>query len=540
MKNLYNIIYSQKSYLTVLLFIVIVWFLIFITSGSLSSGFHFTDDHTIVEINYNLTNQNLNIIEVFTQWIKTDLLTGRFRPFYFIHRITITKVLGINFWLWSIYTGILAIFTTFFFFIFAKLLNFSIKNALLFSFLITLGEQSAVWWQLGPAETIGTFLLSASVVLAVLSEKNNQHKILYEASLIIVVLIMSLSKESFILVIPAIVFIKIWMSCKLKGLPWSQAIKKNAISISIFGLIFSGELLFVKFFLGLTPDIGYAGVDRLSLPKIINATKDLNEAGSLWIILVCFFAMALMTRSPNFPSIIDILNYLYFPIILLFLVAAPQILLYAKTGISQRYILPGIFGYALLLISLCRYLNQHSKLIAKLVLLFIMVTLGLKLNLAWEAAHTFALEGKSTNALLQTLESKVTEQDPILIVTNPLIYYEWNFSIKKYLNYVPNIDNIYLETYGNRNNYYSTPLNRTINNILNEIEKFYDYKTLDKIENKNTIQCIVTFPGMKNIFLRNSSSWFIRDKFEEYEFGHFNRNLNKNSKIYLYCKKLTD
>lgn len=536
MKNISTIISSSSSYLIVLFFILIIWSFVFITSGSLFSGYHFTDDHTIVEINYNLINQNLNIIEVLTQWIKNDLLTGRFRAFYFIHRVIITRFLGINFLLWSLYTGALTVFTTFLFFVFARLLNFSIKAALLFSFLITLGSQSAVWWQLGPAETIGTFLLSASLVVTVLSEKNNQHKILYNVLLIAIILMMSLSKESFILIIPAIAFIKLWLSRHFNSLSWSQIFKINSISISLLGLIFLAEILFVKFFIGLTPDIGYAGIDGLNLPRIISATKDLNEAGSLWIIFIGFIAIALMTKNYNFPHIFDILNYFYFPVILFFVVAVPQVLLYAKSGISQRYILPGIFGYAFLIISILRYLNQNSKLIARLFLLLIMVTLGFKLNLAWEAAHTFALEGKSTNGLLQTIESNTTAQDPILIVTNRLIYYEWNFSIKKYLNYVSNINNTYLLAYGNKNNDSLTILNRTINNI--ELQAFDNYKTLNEIEDKNTIQCIVTFPEMNDIFLKNSSDWFIREQYEEYEFDHFNRNLNKNSKIYLYCKKL--
>jgi hypothetical protein len=72
MKNISTIISSSSSYLIVLFFILIIWSFVFITSGSLFSGYHLTDDHTIVEINYNLINQNLNIIKVLTQWIKIE------------------------------------------------------------------------------------------------------------------------------------------------------------------------------------------------------------------------------------------------------------------------------------------------------------------------------------------------------------------------------------------------------------------------------------------------------------------------------------
>ena len=191
--------FKKYDYLTVFLFILIFWFLIFITSGSLFSGYHFTDDHEIAHINYNFTVEKLGIFEVSSQWIHNDLLTGRFRPFYYIHRILQTRLLGINFAWWSLYTGMLGVFTTFFLFMFGRSINFSIREALLFSFLITLGAQSAVWWQLGPAETIGTFLLAGALVFAAVSERANKYKILYEFLCGFLVLIMSLSKESFIL-----------------------------------------------------------------------------------------------------------------------------------------------------------------------------------------------------------------------------------------------------------------------------------------------------------------------------------------------------
>ena len=518
--------FKKHDYLIIFLFILIFWFLIFITSGSLFSGYHFTDDHEIAHINYNLTVEKLDIFELSSEWIHNDLLTGRFRPFYYIHRILQTRLLGINFAWWSLYTGMLGVFTTFFLFIFGRLINFSIREALLFSFLITLGPQSAVWWQLGPAETIGTFLLSGALVFAALSEISGKYKNLYKFLFIFLVLIMSLSKESFILMIPAIALIKVWLSHHLKTLSWHESLNKNSVFISILCCFFLAELLLVKFYIGPTPEIGYAGVDGFNIPSIIKATQNLSQAGYWWIILASFIGIRLTIKSPYSQSLPPILNALYFPIILLFLVAIPQILLYAKSGIVQRYILPGVLGYAFLIITLYNYLNKTYRFAAKLILLLIMITLSFNFSLAWDAAHTFGLEGKSTAALLRTIEAKTQVNDPILIVSNPHLSYEWSFSIKKYLNYTSNRNNLYFHSYVNPKNYF-----------YKKIESLYNYQTFDKIKNKKDFQCAVLFPYQKEIFLRSSSSWFLKGKFEEYEFGNFNRNLNKNTKIYLYCKK---
>lgn len=107
MKNQFVIILKNQHYSIIFLVILVFWFLIFITSGSLFSGYHFTDDHEIVAINFDVEIEKINIIELFIQWIKKDLISGRLRPFYYIHRIIETRVFGLNFSLWSIYTGLL-------------------------------------------------------------------------------------------------------------------------------------------------------------------------------------------------------------------------------------------------------------------------------------------------------------------------------------------------------------------------------------------------------------------------------------------------
>ncbi|MEQ9353940.1 hypothetical protein [Coleofasciculus chthonoplastes] len=358
-----------------------------------------------------------------------------------------------------------------------------------------------------------------------LSEKEN-HKFLYEILLIVLVLMMSLSKESFILIIPAIAFIKIWMSHHFQTVSWQQAIVQNFLSIALLGLIIVSEIIVLIFFVGLTPDIGYAGIDKFSISRIISAAKDLHQAGDGWIALASLLAILLLGMRHSFPAILRTLKSLYLYLTLFFLVVVPQILLYAKSGISHRYILPGIIGYSFLLIALYSLLNQKYRLVTKLILVLILISLGSKLTLAWEEAHTFALEGKSTNALLETIEKNTTTNDPIVIVTNPTIYYEWTFSIKKYLDYVSQRHNLYLDAYGNpKSKFYI------------KVESYYNYNTLTQLNNKSRVRCIIAFPEMKRIFLKNSYNWFAKDNFAEYEFSHFNRNLNKNSKIYLYCKK---
>lgn len=518
----------------VFLGILAFWFLMFVTSGTLFSGFHFMDDHDIVAIHYHLTTKQMTVPQVIQQWLVEDHATGRFRTFYFIHRILQTKLLGIHFFLWSIYTGLLAVFTTFFLFIFGRLLKFSIPEALIFAFLITFGAQSAVWWYLGPAETIATFMLSLSLLLIALGITAAKYNRLYEAAGVFCAILMSLSKENFILLLPAIAFLQIWLAKTAVG-SWRKAVLRHSLSTSVLLLVCLAELLFVKYFVGTTPEIGYAGFEGFNFQAIWRATVSLSTHGNWWIILIglCLMVFSQITDADQLRNPVllkkvlsQVLKKAIAPITLFLLITVPQVVLYAKSGISQRYLLPGIFAYSFLIVWIYRDLNQNSRNLSKFVVLLIAIGLSLSLHSTWNAAHIFALEGRSTNRLLSTIVAKTTPADKILLVTNPMIYLEWNYSIKKYLNYAADRPNMYVSTYEIQD----------INQIAAKLKKFYNYQTLETISDKKDIACIVVFPLLNKIFLDRSVEWFDRQNYQELVFGNFNRNLNPNSQINLYCK----
>src|SRR6267142_194045 len=134
--------YFQKNYLGALLIIFGVLFLLFITSGSLFTGYHFVDEHWIIDANHELQENNF-IEELFK--VTVDQFLGnkesRFRPVFIFHLYIESKLFGTDRFIWSLYTGTLIAITTFFLFVFAKLIQFSFKEALFFSLLSVLGPQ---------------------------------------------------------------------------------------------------------------------------------------------------------------------------------------------------------------------------------------------------------------------------------------------------------------------------------------------------------------------------------------------------------------
>lgn len=517
---------KKHEYLTALLVALVFWFLLLISSGSLFSGYHFTDDHEITAIHYDFVHHHSGLFEVMKQWLKADHLSGRFRPFYYIHRIIETRIFGMNLFLWSSYTGILAALTTFFLFTFGKFLKLSFVAATILAFLTTLGAQSAVWWQLGPAETIGAFLLSVALFFAGLSATQAQYQVLYQSGFVVAAILMSLCKESLVVAIPAIAFMQVWLSRVNSTKSWLQAIKDNQLTLTVLSLICLIEIFFIKYFVGLR-GTGYAGVERASFSRILLVAKTLSHYGSGWLILLAIALILIVNyRSKATHSMRSLISAACPSVLLFILLVLPQLIVYAKSDISQRYLLPAVLGYSLLIALLYQYFQANYKTLSYVVLGLITVSLVINLSIAWNAARVFANEGRSTHALLKTIEMNTKVGEPIVLITHPLVYVEWNLSIKRYLSYIARRNNLYFGTYSPQRDYYFT-----------KALEIYEQKSLEQLSNKDQIQCITVFPELNNAFLKRSADWFVKSNYQAYVFEGFNRNLNPNSEIHLYCKK---
>lgn len=350
-------------FLYISLGIFLFWYSFFFFSGSLFSGYHFTDDHQIIQFNLDLSSSHTNFMEVSKQIILKDF-QARFRPLFYLHKIWETKLFGVNFHYWSIYTGSLAAFTSLFLFLFARIAGFSILESLVFSVLSFLGRQSEIWWRLGTNETIGSFFMSLSILFMGLSVYSKRQKKLYEILFIVFTILMSLCKESFILLIPAILFWKIWLYKTQNNLRWGDAIKSNISSIMILLLVIMAELLFIKFFIGATK-ISYAGIEGFQPVKYVNTAIRLSSFGGIGLILLQSIILVIFVCVRS--TVKTFFNDFMYPFVLFLLIIAPQVILYAKSGFYARYMMPGYLGYFVFIIYLLRFVRTgNNKLPARM------------------------------------------------------------------------------------------------------------------------------------------------------------------------------
>ncbi len=413
--------------------IALITFIFLWKSGTLDSGYHFQDDHEIIRIKSDLHSSS--IYDVIRQWVKEDL-GYRFRPMYFIHRILITHLFGSNFLLLSLYTGLLGTFTFISTFFGMKNLGFNNIESTLTLFITFIGPQSAIWWRLGPNETIGiTFLgLSFLFMSRCLNKKRSYrlNNILFAFFL----LLSSLCKESFLIIVPAFIVYKVFNEKNSLKISLKKSLQKNLISIVLI-LAFILEIYFIKSYVGLNK-IGYAGIDLNLKSTMRGILGILNHLITpyFYILFLAFILLIIQKAISKHYSF----KPLVLPAIFSILVVAPNLVLYAKSGMWERYFLPTSFGLAFLISSLTKEYGEGiriMKVIIAIIIIFFYIPI---LKDTYSTAKSFTKEGLILKSLVSNTKTHYDRDTKSLIVVDPVKYYEQSISLKYYLNLEYDID----------------------------------------------------------------------------------------------------
>lgn len=454
-------------------FVGIFSFLFF--AGTLNSGYHFIDDHSMFSIQSSLIHSSF--LQNTLDFTRSDFLI-RFRPLYYLYYISTVKVFGINFFKISVFVGILAFLTFSFFYIGMRRLRHSYVESFIFVLLMFLGSQMAIWWRLGTNETIGVFFLGLSFLFMTKCLEKSNYK-LNNVLFVVFLIITSLCKESFLITIPAFIMFKIWNEKRSFKITTKESLKNNKLLVLPIIIMFI-ELLIIKFYVG-TNQIGYAGATS-SIAEFIIGVKNiiLNPdsllywmilLGALLLIYVVSFLFTSGGKKEEFTKSIKSLSiYLVFAII----IVGPQILMHAKSGMVERYLLPTTFGLAFLAIGIIQ--NTKEKIFKWFAILVACIFLTISFNAARKDAILFAESGKDANSLLTTIKNNVKPESKILLVADPANRYEVSYSIKRYLSF-----------YG-INNLYGYPVMREYRSdfeigLKNTWLKWFENKSLQDIKN---------------------------------------------------------
>jgi hypothetical protein len=210
-----------------------------------------------------------------------------------------------------------------------------------------------------------------------------------------------------------------------------EALKLTLPENIILGLAFIAQSFVILFVTGLEGN-GYAGFAGFNPDQYISLiTSDsvlLTFSLPALIGLVVLVAYAMKKDLDGLKNYILTINY---PIIFAGLLILPQIIMYAKSGMYERYLLPSMFAVGLLTIYMLKYASPTQKLLKATIIVLLCGFLVVNGYSAYIYADAFAKDGQETNTMLRAVLHETELNSMILVVSDPREI-ERSHSIKVY------------------------------------------------------------------------------------------------------------
>lgn len=519
---------NYKNDLTAILIISAFWIGIFAFSGTFTSGYHFIDDYEIISMDSKLKSSPVTYVA--KRYILPDL-ERRFRPFWALHRVMEVKIFGRDFRLWAVYTGLLCIFTSLFLYKFAVITGYSFMQSLLFTFLTLAGQSSVIWYQYADSENIGMFFLSLSIFLLAKCIYGDRHRFFYKSGFIVSIIITALCKESFTVILPAVIFLYLWLYSAKNKQSLAQSFKKNLSAVLIPLFACAVCLVVILFIIG-TAKTGYAGVDE----KLFDSGIILNFFPAILnfkIFILILSGIIIFTGSKIFKSNFNddknagethksgLLNLSIF----FLLIVIPQYILYYKSGIHSRYYLPVMLGFSFSSVYLLKLIfdSKFTSVITKYFFLSLTVLLILYEIFTYTIPDLigFDKERRATTGLLNFIEKNTGKESSVLTVMDPVHHWGYGKSFFVYMNNSNGSRNLSFKFIKLDTMIYPYNDSALYKNTEAYTGRYFGSYLFDSVNNTGNFDFINVFPGLENKFLKDNPDWFNKENFEKKEFGEF-------------------
>lgn len=531
---------SKLAQRSIILFIIIISYFLFLGyNGTLTSGFHFIDDHEVIQMNKDLVLFGGSLLEVIKKWLTGDMI-GRFRPLWVIHNVLTYTLFKGNFFNLAVFHAIEISFITFFLFFILNKNGYSVMESLVFAFLSMTGSQSTIWWRLGQNETISMFFLSLTLIFVTYSVKSKKHKILYRILYCVFAIATMLCKESFLILMPSLFLL-------ILGLDFKNHSNKKTLRKIFYNrlpeLIFL-SICFISFILYILKKIqtGYfigSGENGASFHIYYKGFKDLFfhlgfGITSFILFLISFILHMIKLKGQRKKFIFSHC----FILILCILITFPQVFLYAKSGIYGRYFLPGMLAWSLMFAFSIHNINTlfndkirekaafySARVIECIVVSAFFFILICRVS---KKAKEFTIRGNEVNTVLSFIQENTNSNSTILFIADPPTDFERTISFRRYLYGLSDISTIY--TY---------PVIPETTNNLGKI-LIHDFSWVmggmnmcfDSIPDKNKIDLIVLFPKLGREINAFKLTGLNASEYYEIDIGEYKIYYNKKEKVY--------
>lgn len=398
---------NYRELLTAFAMALAAWSLVALSSGLFHGGFLLWDDIIIADFHSGLKSSGF--FELYARVAAQDL-NIRFRPLALLHYLTMARLYGLNYTalLWH-NIGIVSLACGFLYAA-ARNIGASVTAAFMFVAVVFIGNQGVIGLRIVLAENPGMLFIAIGAH-ALTREKRMLAAIFF--------LLAALTKESFVLLAPALVWADFLLQGRSDLRGYVTAHKPFLAAITTIMLVVLGVIILQ---VG-THSIGYAGVDKetFSLDKLARAFLAAFLTKGCGLVLIPVAVGLIMIPGNGFS-----LNKrkLVNGTILCALVLLPQVALYAKSGIFMHYLLPAQLWSGLALLMLwhdplgipSRY-QQYFRIWAVALLLF-------NTFLFLRNARDIANWGREARMAMERVTSLTAPQDTILIMGHPIRDYE--------------------------------------------------------------------------------------------------------------------
>lgn len=379
--------------------------------GTVTSGYHLVDDWEFAKYVEWMSPGRENFWACMKEAVGYDL-TLRFRPLYYINRVCMAAIFGVNLTAMSVVKAIEIVLALGFLYYCARQMKCNVCYALLFSLTVMVGYQSAVWWKLGPQESfdIMMFAIGFYCLLKWLRTEKKKWAVLS----VIAFFLMSIYKEPFILLLPFVMLYVVYEQMKGQKVTianlWN-AVKARFPYLFAIGLILVIEMFLIVFVIG-TNNYSYVGLDE---------TVTLDQYKQAWS-LAFSTDLKWYVRFGTVLSLIMLtyweqLKKLGWEILLAASIILPQVISYSKTAMTERYILPAVLGVAFFFVIVgCNWkaLSGKRRIVYVLCLLLMLAAHG---RVTLREADYFAYRGNSVQTMLDTTLKYTQENEDVRVLS---------------------------------------------------------------------------------------------------------------------------
>lgn len=392
--------------------------------GTLTSGFHLVDDWEFAKYVDWMTLEGRSVADCLREAVGYDL-TMRFWPLYYINRVLMAAVFGINLTAMSVIKAaeIVAAFVLLYYC--ARRMRCNMVYAALFSLTVLTGYQSAVWWKLGPQESYDIMMFALGFWLMLKWLRTGRRW--YAAASVGAFFLMSIYKEPFILLLPFVGLYVLYEEMTGKKVTLSAlwaAIRRRLPFLMALGLMFAAEMFLIVFVIG-TNNYSYVGLDEsVTLEQYAQAWALAAHTDLKWYVRFGWLFILL------FLTYWEHVKKLGWEMLLALSIILPQCVSYSKTAMTERYLLPAVLGFAFFFVIVgCNFRPLSGKRrIAYVLCLFLMLAAHGRVVLREAAYFTYRGESirtmmESTLALVKGTDKKVLSCFAPNLEGNRTMYY---------------------------------------------------------------------------------------------------------------------